>query len=97
MRLCYSYINMSTGPCIFIQIKKVNGELINIGSLRTPLQCRRGPPGGHGPLVENPCSRGQTMSQLMTESYQVVLVGFQVKIILGDSRQLEKTRNLERG
>src|SRR4029434_7216061 len=36
MRLGYSDINMSTGPGIFIKIKKVNGELINIGSCRGP-------------------------------------------------------------
>src|SRR4029434_8512303 len=36
MRLGYSDINMSTGPGIFIKIKKVHGELINIGSCRGP-------------------------------------------------------------
>ena len=58
MRLGYSDINMSTGPGIFIKMKKVNGELINIGSCRGPPAMPRGPPGGHGPLVENPCVMG---------------------------------------
>src|SRR4029434_9914639 len=54
MPIGYSDINMSTGPGIFIKIKKVNGELINIGSCS-------GPPAmpsrtTRGPLVENPCS-----------------------------------------
>src|SRR4029434_3662622 len=36
MLLGYSDINMSTGPGIFIKIKKVNGELINRLMSRTP-------------------------------------------------------------
>ena len=47
MRLGYSDKNTSTGPGIFIEIKKVNGELINIGSCRgspaMPSRTNRGP------------------------------------------------------
>src|SRR4029434_8964504 len=47
VRLGYSDINKSTGPGIFIKIKKVNGELINIGSCcghpAMPLRTTRGP------------------------------------------------------
>src|SRR4029434_1331702 len=47
MQLGYADTNMSTGPGIFIKIKKVNGELINIGSCSgppaMPSQTTRGP------------------------------------------------------
>src|SRR4029434_6928558 len=70
MRLGYSDINISTGPGIFIKIKKVNGELINIGScLRTPCNAVADHQGATDPWLKTP-----DLEHLFAEKLQLVKI-----------------------